>query len=295
VERKFHQPVLKEIALDFLITDTNGVYVDATIGGGGHAEEILNRISREGMLIGFDVDGDALQTAEKRLVQFENKLLLQENFVNIQNALQRYNFQNIHGCLIDAGVSSHQFDDVQRGFSFRGDAQLDFRMNRTQELTGEIVVNEYSEELLSEIFWKYGEERYSRKIAKRIVAQRGNKKIETTTQLKEIVQECVVGKFLVKSLARIFQAIRIEVNNELENLLLCLEQAIRLLLPSGRIVVISYHSGEDRIVKQCFLKHMRDSFRDVTILTKKPLVPTMEEISNNSRARSAKLRVAEKI
>jgi 16S rRNA (cytosine1402-N4)-methyltransferase len=162
-------------------------------------------------------------------------------------------------------------------------------------LTGEVVVNEYSEESLAEIFWKYGEERYARKIAKRIVAERVKKKIVTTTQLKEIVQKCIGGKFLVKSLARIFQAIRIDVNNELENLSFCLEQAIQLLLPSGRIVVISYHSGEDRIVKQCFRKHSQNSFHDLKILTKKPIVPTSEEISNNSRARSAKLRVAEKM
>jgi 16S rRNA (cytosine1402-N4)-methyltransferase len=295
VEREFHQPVLKEIALDFLIADLNGVYVDATVGDGGHAEEILKRISRKGTLIGFDVDDDALQISEKRLVSYENKILLRENFINIHDALFRRNVQKICGCLLDIGVSSRQLDDRQRGFSFRGDAQLDFRMNRTQELTGEVVVNEYSEESLAEIFWKYGEERYARKIAKRIVTERVKKKIVTTTQLKEIVQKCIGGKFLVKSLARIFQAIRMDVNNELENLSFCLEQAIPLLLPSGRIVVISYHSGEDRIVKQCFLKHSQNSFHDLKILTKKPIVPTSEEISNNSRARSAKLRVAEKM
>ena len=305
----FHTPVLREEVLAWLITSTAGVYVDATLGGGGHAESILQRLDPTGMLIGFDADPDALQFATNRLSEFGGRAqFVHNNFRNIASSLAQREIQRVNGILFDLGVSSHQFDEPTRGFSFRSDDLLDMRMDRSQALDARTVVNEYDERDLSDVFWKYGEERASRSIARLLVKRRAESRIETTGDVASIVRTVVGDRFLVKSLARIFQALRIEVNNELENLEIALREALPVLDAGGRIVVISYHSLEDRIVKD-FFKHeaalfqpsgnklVPDTKLDPTlrILTKKPIGASEVETRSNSRARSAKLRAAERI
>lgn len=305
----FHTPVLREEVLAWLITSTTGLYVDATLGGGGHAESILQRLDPTGMLIGFDADPDAIQFAANRLSEFGGRAqLVHNNFRNIASSLAQREIPRVDGMLFDLGVSSHQFDEPTRGFSFRSDDLLDMRMDRSQPLDARTVVNEYEENDLSDVFWKYGEERSSRSIARVLVKRRAESKIETTGELAAVVRTVVGDRFLVKSLARIFQALRIEVNNELENLEIALREALTVLGDGGRIVVISYHSLEDRIVKD-FFKHeaalfqpsghklVPDTQLDPTlrILTKKPVEASEDETNFNPRARSAKLRAAERI
>jgi 16S rRNA (cytosine1402-N4)-methyltransferase len=305
----FHTPVLRDEVLAWLITSTGGVYVDATLGGGGHAESILQRLDPTGMLVGFDTDPDAIQSAANRLSGFDGRaLLVHDNFRNVSAALAQRGIHRINGIVFDLGVSSHQFDEPARGFSFRSDDLLDMRMDRSQALDARTIVNEYAERDLSEIFWKYGEERAARSIARVLARRRTELRIETTGQLAALVRSVVGERFLVKSLARIFQALRIAVNNELENLETALRQAVPILNPAGRLVVISYHSLEDRIVKDFFKKEAAAILPSgnklapdikleptLRILTKKPVEASAEEISVNPRARSAKLRAAEKI
>jgi 16S rRNA (cytosine1402-N4)-methyltransferase len=305
----FHTPVLREEVLAWLITSTTGLYVDATLGGGGHAESILQRLDPTGMLIGFDADPDAIQFAANRLSEFGRRAqLVHNNFRNIASSLAQREIPRVDGMLFDLGVSSHQFDEPTRGFSFRSDDLLDMRMDRSQPLDARTVVNEYEENDLSDVFWKYGEERSSRSIARVLVKRRAESKIETTGELAAVVRTVVGDRFLVKSLARIFQALRIEVNNELENLEIALREALTVLGDGGRIVVISYHSLEDRIVKD-FFKHEAALFQPsghklvpdtqlvptLRILTKKPVEASENETNFNPRARSAKLRAAERI
>jgi len=305
----FHTPVLREEVLAWLITSTAGVYVDATLGGGGHAESILQRLDPTGTLIGFDADPEAIQFAAHRLSEFGGRAqLVHNNFRNIAASLAQREIQRVHGVLFDLGVSSHQFDEPTRGFSFRSDDLLDMRMDRSQALDARTVVNEYEEHSLSDVFWKYGEERASRSIARVLAKRRTESRIETTGDLAAVVRAVVGDRFLVKSLARIFQALRIEVNNELENLEIALRGALSILDEGGRIVVVSYHSLEDRIVKD-FFKHeaalfqpsghklIPDTRLDPTlrILTKKPIEASDDETRLNPRARSAKLRAAERI
>jgi 16S rRNA (cytosine1402-N4)-methyltransferase len=305
----FHTPVLREEVLAWLITSTTGLYVDATLGGGGHAESILQRLDPTGMLIGFDADPDAIQFAANRLSEFGRRAqLVHNNFRNIASSLAQREIPRVNGMLFDLGVSSHQFDEPTRGFSFRSDDLLDMRMDRSQPLDARTVVNEYEENDLSDVFWKYGEERSSRSIARVLVKRRAESKIETTGELAAVVRTVVGDRFLVKSLARIFQALRIEVNNELENLEIALREALTVLGDGGRIVVISYHSLEDRIVKD-FFKHEAALFQPsghklvpdtqlvptLRILTKKPVEASEDETNFNPRARSAKLRAAERI
>lgn len=305
----YHTPVLRDEVLGWLLTSTAGVYVDATLGGGGHSESILQRLDPAGILIGLDTDPDAIRFAADRLSGFAGRVqLVQSNFRNIAVTLAQRGIHRINGIVFDLGVSSHQFDEPGRGFSFRSDDLLDMRMDRAQPLDARTVVNEYSERSLSDLFWKYGEERAARRIARVIAQQRMTARIESTAQLASIVRDIVGERYLVKSLARIFQALRIEVNNELESLEIGLRQTISLLELHGRIVVISYHSLEDRIVKD-FFKHeaatllpsgnklVPDTRLEPTlrVLTKKPVEASEEEVRQNPRARSAKLRVAEKI
>jgi len=305
----FHTPVLRDEVLAWLITSTAGVYVDATLGGGGHAESILQRLHPSGMLIGFDADPDAIQFASNRLSEFGGRAqLVHNNFRHIASSLERLGIQRVNGMLFDLGVSSYQFDEPTRGFSFRSDDLLDMRMDRSQALDARTVVNEYEEHDLSDVFWKYGEERASRSIARLLVKRRTESRIETTGELASVVRSVVGDRFLVKSLARIFQALRIEVNNELENLEIALREALSVLDDGGRIVVISYHSLEDRIVKD-FFKHEAALFQPsghklvpdtklnptLRILTKKPVEASEDETRLNPRARSAKLRAAERI
>jgi 16S rRNA (cytosine1402-N4)-methyltransferase len=305
----YHTPVLREEALSLLITTTGGVYVDATLGGGGHAEAILQRLDPTGILTALDTDPDAIQLAAARLAPFgERAILVHDNFRNISSVLAQRGFQQVNGMLFDLGVSSYQIDEPSKGFSFRADERLDMRMDRRQALDACQVVNRYDERELAEIMWKYGEERASRAIARTIVRHRKRSAIETTGQLAAIVESVVGDRFLVKSLARVFQALRIEVNNELENLQAALDQAIPILSPGGRMVVISYHSLEDRIVKETFKRAAAKSSPSgnklvpdvkleprLKILTKKPVQASPMEKQNNPRARSAKLRAAEKL
>ncbi len=304
----YHEPVLCAEVLQYLCTDPRGIYVDCTLGGGGHTAQILQQGSLRSV-IGIDRDAEAISAAQQFLYNYGDRVTyVQGNFASLHDHLQRLGIERVQGILMDLGVSSHQIDDRGRGFSFQTDTRLDMRMNRDQHLDGWMVVNTYDESRLADLFWKYGEERFSRVIARRIVEQRALSTIDTTTRLAQIVESVIGTPMLVKSLARIFQAIRIEVNNELDHLQQALKDSVPALEIGGRLVVISYHSLEDRIVKQ-FIREQahpddpqtrqvqRRSTRQpqLRMITKKPVVATEEEINTNSRARSAKLRAAERI
>ena len=309
MSRPYHIPVLRDEVITFLITKQEGVYVDGTLGGGGHAENILEKIYPLGTLVGIDADADAHGEAEKRLQRFSsNAVLVHDNNANIRSILQSLNISSIQGLLLDLGVSSFQIDEGSKGFSFRGDDALDMRMDRRQSLSASTVVNTYPVEDLADIFWKYGEEKNSRKIARAIGERRGGKRIETTGDLAGIIERRVPGQFLTKTLARIFQALRIEVNHELESLSRTLNESVDLLAGGGRIAVISYHSLEDRIVKSFFMEQSATFIPSghklvpdmpaspaLRVLTKKPVIPSREEQLSNPRSRSAKMRVAERI
>jgi 16S rRNA (cytosine1402-N4)-methyltransferase len=306
---QYHDPALVEEVLHYLISQPDGVYVDGTVGGGGHAEAILTRLSSFGKLLGMDLDGEAIAFTGRRLAHFgERVTLLRENYAHVTRALHSIGISAINGFLLDLGVSLHQLKSDQRGFSFRSDQRIDMRMDQNQLLDGWTVVNRYQENQLKEILQKYGEERCAGRIAHKIVQDRTYGTINTTEQLSKIVQSAVRARYLIKSLARVFQAIRIEVNKELENLTIALEQATNLLVPGGRIVVISYHSLEDRIVKDFFRNESRTSIPSLNklesdtprkatlaILTKKPVTALNIDIVRNPQSRSAKLRAAEKL
>lgn len=301
---RYHIPVLLEEALGYLITDANGVYVDGTLGGGGHSEEICKRLGERGRLICFDADDDAIRFASERLKDFSKRVtFVHANVGNLKPEIGALGVPSINGLLLDLGVSSYQIDEETKGFSFRSDEKIDMRMDRRQALSGWDVVNNYEEEKLANVLWQFGEERNSRRIARRIVEART---IESTGELASIIESAVGKRFLVKTLARVFQAIRVEVNDELENLKRVLADSIELIARGGRIVVISYHSLEDRVVKNMFKtasahrlpsgnKLVPDAVIVPTLrlLTKSPIRASETEIARNPRARSAKMRVAE--
>ena len=305
----YHLPVLRDEVIKFLITKHDGIYVDGTLGGGGHAENILEEIYPLGTLVGIDADADAQREAEKRLQRFSGKVVfVHDNNANIRSILQSYHFSSIQGILLDLGVSSFQLDEGSKGFSFRGNDVLDMRMDRRQSFNATTVINTYPLEELADIFWRFGEEKNSRKIARAIVERRGMKKIETTGDLADVIERRVPGQFLTKTLARVFQALRIEVNHELDSLSHTLNESVDLLAGGGRIAVISYHSLEDRIVKSFFMEQSatvipsghklvpdKPANPTLRVLTKKPVVPSREEQLSNPRSRSAKMRVAERI
>lgn len=305
----YHVPVLLDEVVAHLVTTPTGIYVDGTLGGGGHAEKILERLSPPGMLIGIDADSDAIEEATKRLRRFQSSIqLVQNNTVHIADILRSMHISTIHGLLLDLGVSSFQLDEARKGFSFRGDERLDMRMDRRQALDAFAVVNSYNSDELASVIWKYGEERLSRRIAQAIVKKREVAPVETTGQLAAIVESVVGGRFLLKTLARVFQAIRIEVNNELERLQNMLNESLNIIASGGRIVVISYHSLEDRIVKNFFAEQAAtripsgNKFQPdipripkLRVITKRPIVASEEEQRMNPRSRSAKMRVAEKL
>lgn len=288
---EFHNPVLVEKVLDLLITNPGGVYVDATIGGGGHSERIVQKLLPTGKLIGIDADEDAVVFSRKRFG--ERVSIYNCNFSNLSDLLSDLKISNIDGILFDLGISSYQIDNAEKGFSFSKEGILDMRFDKNQALTARYVINNYKESELTRLFKLYGEEKFSSKISKEIIKQRKYKSIDTTTELSNIIKNVVNKKFINKTLARIFQALRIEVNQELDVLKKCLIDAINLLKVNGRIVVISYHSLEDRIVKNIFKTSAEQKL--VKILTKKPIIPDEDEIKVNPRSRSAKLRAAEKI
>ena len=297
---KYHRPVLLKESVDALVHNPNGVYVDVTFGGGGHSREILSRLSEKGRLYSFDQDLDALNNT----IDDSRFTLINQNFRFLENSLLMYGITKVDGILGDLGVSSHQFDEAGRGFSIRSDAPLDMRMNALQTVNAQMVVNDYDEERLADIFYYYGELREARKLAREVVHYRKNKKIGTTEELKKVFSYIPVHKSN-KFFAQIFQAIRIEVNQELDALKEMLEQSLRILNEGGVLVVISYHSLEDRLVKK-FLKNgmfegepERDIYgnfhKPFKLMQSKAIIPTDEEITENSRARSAKMRVGNKI
>ena len=293
----YHNPVLLKESIDALSIKANGVYVDVTFGGGGHSREILNRLDTNGKLFAFDQDPDA----QGNLIDDVRFVLIPENFRYISRFLRFHRIKKVDGVLADLGVSSHQFDEAERGFSIRFDGDLDMRMNQKSKISAKEIINNYSEEKLAEILFLYGELRNSRNIAKTIIDKREEKKIETSFQLKEILQKYLPKAKEHKILAQIFQAIRIEVNQELNVLKEFLEQMPNLLLPDGRLSVISYHSLEDRLVKRFISTGMfsGELEKDVFGNTDEPMqkvgkliVPDLKEIKLNNRARSAKLRIA---
>ena len=293
----YHNPVLLQESVDALSVKGDGVYVDVTFGGGGHSREILKRLGENGRLFGFDQDPDALGN----VIDDERFVLIPENFRYISRFLRFNGVRKVDGVLADLGVSSHQFDEAERGFSTRFDGDLDMRMNQKSRVSAKEIVNEYSEEKLAEILFLYGELRNSRNIAKTIVEKRAEAKIDTSFQLREVLRKYLPKAKEHKIIAQIFQAIRIEVNEELDVLREFLEQIPNLLKDEGRLSVISYHSLEDRLVKRFIRTGLfsGESRKDIFGNTSEPLkkvgkliVPTSQEIKTNNRARSAKLRIA---
>ena len=305
-----HTPVLYEESISYLNINPDGIYVDCTLGGGGHAIRIAERL-KTGKLIGIDQDQAAISAALKILSDFKNKvIIIRDNFLNIKDILSAVKISNVNGILLDLGVSSYQLDNASRGFSYMQNADLDMRMDDRNSLTAYQIVNTYDEKRLSKIFYEYGEERFAGRISKAIIKARSEKPLQTTFEICDIIKSSLPkqskkgGSHPAK---RVFQAIRIEVNNELSILSSALTDMIDLLIPGGRICCISYHSLEDRIVKSCF-KHWENPCSCppgypcvcalkplIQIITKKPVTPSAREVAVNSRARSAKLRAAEKL
>lgn len=290
-----HRSVLLNDVLRWLDPKPGEIMVDGTLGCAGHAREILKRISSDGRLIGFDRDSEAIEESKRHLGGFgEQVMIIHENFKNIPSRLESLS-QRADGILLDLGVSSPQLDEARRGFSFKGDGPLDMRMDASESLTAKEVVNTYSEQALADIFWKYGEERYSRRIAERINEARRTRKITSTKELESLIwmsvpAACRHGR--IHPATRVFQALRIEVNQEMEALDIFLSGALAALNPRGRLVIISFHSLEDRKVKQSFRQFEKDGWGRV--LTKKPVVADPDEVQENPRSRSAKLRAFQK-
>ncbi|MDB9723350.1 16S rRNA (cytosine(1402)-N(4))-methyltransferase RsmH [Polaribacter sp.] len=294
---KYHSPVLLKESVDALAIKEDGIYIDVTFGGGGHSREILNRLGTSGRLFGFDQDPDALENT----IEDTRFTLIPENFRYIARFLRFHGIKKVDGILADLGVSSHQFDEAERGFSTRFDGDLDMRMNQKSKISAKEIISNYSEEKLAEILFLYGELRNSRNIAKTIVEKREEEKIETSFQLKAALQQYLPNAVEHKILAQIFQAIRIEVNEELEVLKEFLLQTPNLLKEEGRLSVISYHSLEDRLVKRFIRTGLfigepeKDFFGNIEVPMQKVgklIVPDVKEVKINNRARSAKLRIA---
>ena len=294
---EYHNPVLLNDSIDALAIKKDGVYVDVTFGGGGHSREILNRLGGSGKLIAFDQDIDA----KRNKIDDSRFILIEENFRYIGRFLKFYGVNKVDGILADLGVSSHQFDEAERGFSIRFDGALDMRMNQSSRVSAKKIINTYSEEMLANILFMYGELRNAKVIARTIVEARIESEIETSFQLRKILQKFLPKAKEHKILAQIFQAIRIEVNEELEVLKEFLIQIPNLLNPEGRLSVISYHSLEDRLVKRFIRTGLfegepeKDFFGNTNVPLQKIgklITPNQEEVKTNNRARSAKLRVA---
>jgi 16S rRNA (cytosine1402-N4)-methyltransferase len=303
-----HTPVLFDKSLEFLLTNKDGIYFDATLGFGGHSAGILNSLSDKGILIAADVDKDAFSFSEKKFSEVKRIKLYNMNFSQIDIISKIENVLGFDGIIADLGVSSFQLDNAGSGFSYRSNAALDLRMDKTRVISAADVVNSFSEEDLANVIYNFGEEKNSRKIARVICDIRKEKRIETTLELSDIITAITPQRFQTKTLSRVFQALRIYVNDELNILKSFLTKSFDLLNPGGRIVVLSYHSLEDRIVKEAFKYETLDcicpphspictcgKIPRLKILTKKPVVPDESEIESNFRSRSAKLRAAERI
>lgn len=293
----YHNSVLLRDSVDALEIKAGGVYVDVTFGGGGHSRDILSRLGEKGKLFAFDQDPDA----KRNKIQDDRFVLIEENFRYVSRFLKFYGINKVDGILADLGVSSHQFDEAERGFSIRFDGELDMRMNQSSKISAKKIINTYPEEMLSEILFLYGELRNAKSIAKTIVEAREQVKIETSFQLRQLLQKYLPKAKEHKILAQIFQAIRIEVNEELDVLKEFLNQTPSLLTPDGRLSIISYHSLEDRLVKRFIRTGLfsgepeKDFFGNIKVpLMKvgKLIIPDKQEIRTNNRSRSAKLRVA---
>jgi len=297
----YHNPVLLKESVDGLNISEGGIFVDVTFGGGGHSKEILQLLDDEGKLFGFDQDKDA----EANVMNDERFELVKQNFRYLKNYLKFYRAIPVDGVLADLGVSSHQFNEGERGFSIRFEGPLDMRMNQGVELTAAKVVNEYDEQDLIRIFKEYGEVSNARSLVAEIIGRRDSGDITTTQELIETIEGCVPERIKNKYLAQVFQALRIEVNDELNALKEMLEQSYEVLKPGGRLSVITYHSLEDRLVKNYIKKGKfegeleKDFFGNPQLkfkqINRKPILPTEDEIKTNNRARSAKLRIAEKL
>ena len=305
-----HKPVLLNECIEGLNINPEGIYVDGTLGGAGHSIEILKKLSEKGMLIGIDRDEEALKAAKNRLAQYKNVKYVHDNHDNIKNILQKLNIDKVDGILLDLGVSSYQLDERNRGFSYLGDNELDMRMDKTQELTAKEIVNKYQEKELANIIYEYGEEKFSRQIAKNICQYRKEKTINTTKQLVEIIEKSIPKSKQNNGhpAKRTFQAIRIEVNNEIKPLYNTVKDSIDCLKSKGRLCIITFHSLEDRAVKNAYMeaKGKCTCPSDLPycvcgakslgkIINKKPIIATEEEQKENSRSKSAKLRIFEKI
>ncbi|MCL2221025.1 MAG: 16S rRNA (cytosine(1402)-N(4))-methyltransferase RsmH [Oscillospiraceae bacterium] len=306
-----HLPVLLSESIDYLNIKPDGIYVDGTLGRGGHTVEIASRLN-SGKLIAIDADEQAIKEAREITEGFEDRItFIHDNFRDLKNILNGLGIDSVHGMIFDLGVSSPQLDDMSRGFSYMQDSKLDMRMDRRNTLTAHDIVNGMSEENLRKLFFEYGEERYSRQIARKIVVEREKSTVETTGQLSNIIFSAIPAQARRENQhpsKRIFQAIRIAVNDELDSIKQALQDAPGLLKPKGRLCVISFHSLEDRIVKNSFREHSegcRCSKKlpvcvcgrkpELKIITKKPIVASSGEIETNPRSRSAKLRVAERL
>ncbi len=306
-----HISVLLQESVDALDIKPDGIYVDGTMGGGGHSEAVVSKLSPKGLLIGIDRDTEALEASSKRLERFDNVHYAHNNYKNVKDVLMDEGIDAIDGAVLDLGVSSYQLDCAERGFSYMEDAPLDMRMNRQNPKTAYEVINTYSERELSDIFFKYGEEKFSRKIASIIADRRKDKPIETTLELVDIIKAAIPERFRQKGshpAKRVFQAVRIEVNGELEDLRYALDNFFDVLKPGGRLSVITFHSLEDRIVKTAFNDYATGCTcpKDFPIcvcgnkprgkvITRKPVLPSDEECEFNKRSKSAKLRVVEKL
>ena len=305
-----HKPVLLKECIEGLQIKPNGIYVDGTMGGAGHSIEIVKKLSNDGLLIGIDRDEEALKASKERLAKYKNVTYVHNNHDNIKEILQKLSISQVDGVLLDLGVSSYQLDERNRGFSYLGENELDMRMDKNQDLTAKKVVNYYSEADLANIIYQYGEERFSRQIAKNICNYRKEKTINTTKELVDIIEKSI-PKSKQKDghpAKRTFQAIRIEVNNEIEPLYNTVKDCIDCLKPQGRLCIITFHSLEDRAVKNAYIdaKGKCTCPSDLPycvcgaktlgkIITKKPIIATKEEQEENSRSKSAKLRIFEKI
>ena len=296
----YHRPVLLEESLNGLNIQQGGIYIDFTYGGGNHSKAILERLG-EGRLIAFDQDPDA----EKNLVRDERLLFVRGNFRYVRNYLRYYGIKSIHGALADLGVSSHHFDEAERGFSFRFDSKIDMRMNPDAAKSAMDILNQYPEEDLKTLFSRYGELKNSGRLAGAVCSARRRNKIITTGQFVEAIQDCIPHRGQQKYLAKVFQALRIEVNDELESLKQMLEQTVRFMNKGARLVILSYHSLEDRLVKHFFRTGNvegtieKDFYGNVVSplrqVNRNIIQPGLEETEQNPRARSAKLRIAEKL
>ena len=305
---EYHKPVLFDEVMENIISEGDAVYVDCTLGGGGHTEGMLERSSEKSKVIGIDQDKEAINFAKERLKKYGNKIeIFQDNFRNLDTVIYLAGYNKVDRILMDIGVSSNQLDNLERGFSYRYDAKLDMRMDRNLKISAYEVVNDFSEKEIADIIYKYGEEPKSRKIAKNIVEYRKNKKIETTLELSEIIIKSI-GKSMKKHPSkRTFQAIRIFVNKELEVLEEALDKAVNLLKNNGKLLVITFHSLEDRMVKEKFREYENPCTCPPEIpvcvcnkkslgkvITKKPIIAKESELNENNRAHSAKLRIFER-